>query len=85
MSKNQNPLYFRLLLRMSDGTQVKTRTARKRKIARYLREKQWTEADLEVVYHKNGQEIGSNAGTYRSVEDALLAYGAFTEQELIAA
>lgn len=40
--------------------------------------------DLEVIYRRaDGGVIGSNAGTYRTSDDALAALAAFTEPGLL--
>lgn len=78
-------LYFRLSLFKMDGTVFTTRTRKRRKIALILRGNKAQNVDLEVVYRRaDGSEIGSNAGTYRTADDALAALSAFTEPGLLA-
>jgi hypothetical protein len=50
-----------------------------------LTQRTWTEANLTVLYYSHDQLIAENSGRYTNVPDALAAYTAFTESELVEA
>ena len=74
---------FHLVLKFSDGTTYKTHTAKRKRISLQLRGREFLEADLRVLYYRDGVEIAENRGIYHNRADALLAWEAFTEPEVM--
>ncbi len=74
---------FHLVLRFADGSTYKTHTAKRKRISLQLRGREFLEADLRVIYYRNGVEVGDNHGIYRNQGDALLAWEAFADPEVM--
>lgn len=74
---------FHLVLRLADGTTYKTHTAKRKRISLRLMGENYTEADLRVLYYRDGVEIGQNRGIYHNQADALLAWEAFADAEVV--
>lgn len=78
-----NDMKFRFDMTFADGTQKRTYTGKIRKASRILRTSNWQTCHLEVVYMRDGQDIGINAGVYDNLPDALVAWNAFIEPDLV--
>lgn len=74
---------FALVLQNAGATVVKTRTAKKRRVANLARLHGWQKATLTVTYYAAGRVIGSNTGQYGSLPELLAALAAFTESDLV--
>lgn len=74
---------FRVTLQTASGAVTRRRPSTARKMRRILLTKEWTKAKIEVVYVKDGAEVGSNVGEYADRDAALLAFEAFNDLDNI--
>lgn len=74
---------YKLKLYNNGELTYKTSTGKRKRIYLKIRGLAWTEANLEVIYFRNDVPIGSNAGTYTTVDSAIQALEAFTESEVV--
>lgn len=83
MEEKEIRIKYTIVLYQTDGTVKHTRTARKRKIIRLLRQTNYSEAHIVAEYQTpGGRRLGSNRWIC-TPEDAMKALGAFSEHELI--
>lgn len=77
---------MRFYLTLRDGSgevTYKTFTAKRKRLSLRLMGETYSEADLRVVYFKDGEKIGHNHGIYRSRSEALAAWEAFNDPDIV--